>query len=113
MRTKYRQSEENEMARILFAIGEPTRIKLVRRLTGEEALSVMQLTEGLSVTRQGVEKHLRVLSDAGVIMGQKQGRERLYTLKVESIQGARDFLDAISAGWDRALLRLKDMVENE
>lgn len=98
---------------VFSALGDPTRLRLVQRLVDRAPLSATQLGEGLTVTRQGVAKHLRVLTEAGVISARKRGRERLYTLETDSLEEARAVLDQISAGWDRALLRLKALVEEE
>jgi DNA-binding transcriptional ArsR family regulator len=113
MRPTRDRFEDPAVSLIFSALGDPTRLRLVRRLVDREPLSVTQLGEGLPVTRQGVAKHLRVLADAGVVVARKRGRERLYTLEAGSVQQARDVLDRISAGWDRALQRLKSLVEED
>lgn len=105
--------DEPAVSLIFSALGDPTRLALVRRLVERAPQSATQLGEGLPVTRQGVAKHLRVLAEAGVVVGRKRGRERLYTLEAESVQQAREVLDGISAGWDRTLLRLKNLVEED
>lgn len=99
------------MSRVFSALGDTTRLHLVHRLVERSPLSVSELGEGLAVTRQGVTKHLQVLEEAGVISAQKQGRERLYSLEERSLRQAREFLTGISAGWDRALGRLRKHVE--
>ena len=100
-------------SRVFFALGEPTRLQLVRRLVEEAPLSVTQLGAELPLTRQGVTKHLRVLEDAGVVVARKEGRERLYLLHPAAVEEARRTLDGIAAGWDGALARLKRRVELE
>lgn len=99
-------------AHVVFsALGDPTRLRLVHRLIDRAPLSATQLGKGLPVTRQGVAKHLRVLTEAGVISVRKSGRERLYMLEADSVNEAQAVLEQISAGWDRALSRLKNLVE--
>lgn len=104
---------DDPSALVFSALGDTTRLRLVRRLVDRAPLSATQLGEGLPVTRQSVAKHLRVLAEAGVVTARKRGRERLYTLEAETVRQAREVLDGISAGWDRALLRLKNLVEEE
>jgi DNA-binding transcriptional ArsR family regulator len=58
-------------------------------------------------------KHLRVLEGAGLVCAERQGREVLYALTPERLAGARHFIDAVSASWDSALLRLKALVEQD
>jgi DNA-binding transcriptional ArsR family regulator len=56
-------------------------------------------------------KHLHVLEGAGLVTYEKRGREVLYALEPRRLEEARAFLDAVSAGWDRAIERLRQMVE--
>ena len=98
-------------APVFAALGDETRLRLVARLGTEGPLSIARLTAGTEVTRQAVTKHLRVLSDAGLARGTRQGRERLWTLEPQPLEEARRCLDMISAQWDVALARLKEAVE--
>ncbi|MGE0157856.1 MAG: ArsR/SmtB family transcription factor [Gemmatimonadales bacterium] len=96
---------------VFFALGDDTRLSVLRKLGEGVALSGTALSEGARVTRQAVAKHLRVLEDAGLVTHRKAGREVLYTLETKRLDEARAFLDGISASWDRALDRLRRLVE--
>ncbi|MCB1275487.1 metalloregulator ArsR/SmtB family transcription factor [Prosthecobacter sp.] len=61
------------------ALGEPTRLRLVRQLIAG-AKPVTELCETLSVTPYNVSKHLRVLKEAGLLEVEKQGQQRIYDL---------------------------------
>jgi len=61
------------------ALGEPTRLRLVRLLIGG-AKPVTELCEALQVTPYNVSKHLRVLKEAGLLEVEKQGQQRIYAL---------------------------------
>jgi DNA-binding transcriptional ArsR family regulator len=61
------------------ALGEPTRLRLVRLLIGG-AKPVTELCETLHVTPYNVSKHLRVLKEAGLLEVEKQGQQRIYAL---------------------------------
>lgn len=98
-------------APVFSALGDATRLRLVARLAGSERLSITHLTEGTGITRQGVTKHLRVLSDAGIVRPARKGRETLWELERERLETARRSLERISAMWDEALDRLKKYVE--
>ena len=100
------------MARVFFALGDGTRLAVVKRLLTAGALSATTLAQDADITRQAIVKHLQVLEDAGLVERERRGREVLYTLDPGRVDEARAFLDAISAGWDRALGQLKDLVES-
>jgi len=75
-------------------------------------LPATALAQDAEISRQAIVKHLQVLEDAGFVEHERKGREVLYALDRRRIDEARAFLDAISAGWDRALDRLKNLVES-
>ncbi|HEY1986473.1 MAG TPA: metalloregulator ArsR/SmtB family transcription factor [Terracidiphilus sp.] len=100
------------IADVFFALGDETRLGLVTKLrTG--AFSGTLLSQGVLVTRQAVLKHLHVLEDAGLVSHERRGREVLYSLDPRRLEDAQAFLNKISAGWDRALNRLRNMVEEK
>lgn len=99
-------------ALIFAALGDATRLQIVLKLCDGGPQSIVRLTEGSSVSRQAVTKHLRALSDAGLVRVERQGRETLWELEPKSLAEARQYLERISERWDRALLRLKAFVEN-
>ena len=82
-----------------------------RKLGGAEALSATALSHGARATRQAIVKHLQVLEGAGLVTHERRGREVLYALDPRRLDDARVFLVAMAAAWDRALERLRRMVE--
>jgi DNA-binding transcriptional ArsR family regulator len=83
----------------------------VARLSAGQSRSIAQLKDGLSLTRQGVTKHLRVLEQAGLVSSIRVGRESHFTFRPEPIGQARTYLDTVSLQWDEALSRLQRFVE--
>jgi DNA-binding transcriptional ArsR family regulator len=102
---------ERAVADVFFALGDRTRLSVVKKLSGGGASSATSLSEGAKVTRQAIVKHLQVLEGAGLVTHEKRGREVLYALDARRLDEARAFIDGISAGWDRAIERLRRMVE--
>ena len=98
-------------APVFAALGDETRLALVAALSGGVPRSIAQLTEGASVTRQAISKHLRVLEGAGLVRAARHGRETRFQLEPRPIDEARRYLEEISAQWDQALDRLKAFVE--
>jgi DNA-binding transcriptional ArsR family regulator len=96
---------------VFWALGDETRLLLLMKLGSGELLSIARLTQGSTLTRQAITKHLRVLQGAGLVRGVRRGRERLFKLERERLDAARKALDNISRQWDAALARLKAFVE--
>ena len=98
-------------APLFAALGDKTRLSLLLKLSGGSLFSITRLTEGSSITRQAITKHLRVLEASGLIRSIRQGRENLFLLEPKAIAEARGALELISQQWDQALERLKAFVE--
>ncbi|MGQ0734001.1 MAG: ArsR/SmtB family transcription factor [Acidobacteriota bacterium] len=100
-------------AALLFAaLGDPTRLTLLQRLSAEGPASISTLADRFSMTRQGVTKHLHVLEACGVIQGTRQGREHVWAMRPARLAEARAALGLIARGWESALGRLKAHVEH-
>lgn len=97
---------------LFAALGDDTRLTLMMKLGDGPLLSITRLTEGSTLTRQAITKHLRILEEAGLVRGVRRGREKLFQLEPDSLREARDSLDSISRQWDHALARLKSFVED-
>jgi len=104
---------EQAVAQVFFALGDGTRLSVVRRLGAGGALSATSLADGAKVTRQAIVKHLRVLEGAGLVSHERRGREVLYALETRRFDDARTFIDRVSAAWDRRVGRLRALVEDE
>lgn len=108
------RSELRRAAPVFAALGDPTRLRLLSRLSAEGPLSIMRLSEGVPVTRQAVTKHLVALSAAGLVRSTRRGssrRQRLWQLETRRFEDARRCLDRISLRWDDTLERLRRFVE--
>ncbi|MGL4306388.1 MAG: ArsR/SmtB family transcription factor [Mycobacteriaceae bacterium] len=64
---------------LLRALAAPVRIAIVLQLQ-ESGRCVHELVEALGVTQPLISQHLRILKAAGVVRGERSGREVLYRL---------------------------------
>ena len=67
------------VARRLWAVGEPTRVRLVLMLEDREA-SVQELADELGAAHQRVSKHLRLLQGEGILARRSEGNAARYTV---------------------------------
>jgi len=77
---------------LLRALAAPVRIAIVLRLR-HAPCCVHELVGALGVTQPLVSQHLRVLKAAGVVRGDRHGREVVYRLADEHL--ARIVADAV------------------
>ncbi|MBA2290938.1 MAG: helix-turn-helix transcriptional regulator [Gemmatimonadales bacterium] len=101
-----------QAAPLFAALGDTTRLSLVRRLSTEGPLPITRLTDGSGMTRQAVTRHLHALGKVGLVRNAKEGRERVFSLDLKRLEIAQQYLDNVSAQWDAAAARLKAFVED-
>ena len=90
----------NQTADVIFdALGEPVRRRILELLR-DGPTPVGQLAEQLPVGRPAVSKHLRVLSNAGLIEHHSAGTRNLYMLVPGGMASAQQWL---TSTWDTVL----------
>lgn len=85
-------SQAADLARILKALADPTRLRLVSMVAAHEGgeACVCDLTDPLGLTQPTISHHLKILVDAGIFTRDRRGKWAYYAL----VPGA---LDALSA----------------
>ena len=89
----------------LDALGNPVRRKILRHLR-DSSLSVHELAARFPVSRPAISRHLRVLSNSGLIEAQGSGTRHRYAIRLKGFTPVREFLDEF---WDTALARLEEL----
>jgi ArsR family transcriptional regulator, arsenate/arsenite/antimonite-responsive transcriptional repressor len=82
-----------DLARLLKALADPTRLRLVSMVAAHEGgeACVCELTEPLGLTQPTISHHLKILVDAGVFTRDKRGVWAYYAL----VPAALDALAAV------------------
>jgi len=73
--------------KVFKALADASRRQLLDRLVKQTGLTLNQLCEGHSMSRQAVTKHLKLLEDANLVVTVRQGREKLHYLNPVPING--------------------------
>jgi DNA-binding transcriptional ArsR family regulator len=98
---------EEVSAAVFAALADPTRRAILASLAEHGPSTATDLSGRLSITRQGVAKHLALLAEPGLVTSDAgAGRRVLYRHRSEPIKGAQSFLAALAADWDESLDRL-------
>jgi len=94
------------------ALSDTTRRAIIARLAdGETSLS--DLAEPFEMSQTAVSKHVRVLSDAGLVDVTKRGRTRYCRLQAKPMKDASDWLNAYEGFWQSAFASLAQHVGAE
>ena len=68
------------MDEVFKALADASRRLLLDRLHARNGRTLLELCNGLAMTRQAVTKHLAILEDANLVATIKHGREKLHYL---------------------------------
>jgi DNA-binding transcriptional ArsR family regulator len=97
---------------VLVALADPTRRHLLAELAARGTATGTELAEQLPVSRQAVVKHLAVLSRAGLVAGQREGREVRYIARPEGLAATARWMAELAAEWDQRLRDIKRIAES-
>ncbi len=104
------------MEKILSALAEHNRLKIIELLS-EQRLTVGEIAERLDLRQPQVSKHLKVLSEAGLVEVFPVGNRRIYQLRREPFMQLDRWLasyrDIQDARFDRLDEYLKELQRND
>ncbi|WP_030169839.1 MULTISPECIES: metalloregulator ArsR/SmtB family transcription factor [Actinomycetes] len=84
---------------VFEALADPVRRSILLTLVGGPTRVVdlcSNLSEAHPISRPAVSRHLRVLTDAGLVVAEDRGRERHYRLDARPIDEVRRFIDELT-----------------
>lgn len=95
---------------VFNAIAEPRRREILTLLAFEER-SVSELVDQLECAQPSVSKHLRVLSDVGLVRARRDGKRVLYRTNADAIKPLHDWTSTFRRLWRHQLMRVKARAE--
>jgi len=95
---------------VFNAVAESRRREILDTLiVGEKAVGT--IVNDLSIPQPQVSKHLRVLSEVGLVSCRAEGRRRLYRLEPEHLRPLHDWLATYERAWNERLDRMDDYLK--
>src|SRR5919201_4922351 len=91
----------------IAALADPSRRTVFGRLR-DGPRPVVELAQGLPVSRPAVSQHLRVLKDAGLVREHRRGTRNFYSVNGDGLAELRDYFERY---WDEALAAFKEAAE--
>ena len=97
-------------ADVFNAVAEARRREILDALIAGEK-EVGTIVNDLSMSQPQVSKHLRVLSEVGLVSCRAEGRRRLYRLEPERLQPFHAWLAKYEQAWNERLDRMDDYLK--
>jgi DNA-binding transcriptional ArsR family regulator len=90
---------------VFQAIADPTRRMIIQKLS-RGALNIGQIVADSGITRQGIAKHLKVLSECGMISLTQKGREQFCEARLDQLDEVIDWVNASRKLWNQRFEKL-------
>lgn len=87
---------DDQLSQVFSALADPTRRDIVARLAAGDA-SVGELAEPYDMSLQAVSKHIKVLTDAGLVSQTRDGQRRPCRLEADVFDLATKWLERYRA----------------
>ncbi|WP_334074689.1 MULTISPECIES: metalloregulator ArsR/SmtB family transcription factor [Paenibacillus] len=91
----------------LMTLAEPNRFNIIELLKNGPC-SVTDIVEELKMGQPQVSRHLRILSEAGLVSVRRQAQQRIYSLEAQPFKELDTWLDSYRSLWEERLDHLED-----
>ena len=79
-KSEFNTNELKKAHKKLGALKNPKRVEIIEMLSEKPKMSVTQIYNKLKITQPHASHHLKVLSQAGIIVGKRDGKEINYSI---------------------------------
>ncbi|GAA4314369.1 metalloregulator ArsR/SmtB family transcription factor [Mucilaginibacter gynuensis] len=96
---------------VFQAIADPTRRMIIQKLS-QGPLNIGQIVEDFGMTRQGIAKHIKVLSECGMISITQKGREQFCEARLNQLDEVIDWVQASRKVWNQRFEKLDQFLKD-
>ena len=101
------------MRRDVFqAIADPTRRKILNVLA-HESLNLNSVAEKFHSSRPAISKHIKILTECGLVTIKQQGRERYCEAKLQKLNEVSEWIEQYKIFWTKKLDALDDFLSKD
>jgi len=101
------------MRRDVFqAIADPTRREIIGLLS-KNSLTLNGVAENFGISRPAISKHIKILTECGLVVIKQQGRERFCYPDLRRLKEVSDWAEKYRAFWNNKLDALEQFLGKE
>lgn len=99
------------MRRDVFqAIADPTRRDIIGMIANKP-MNLNAVASNFNISRPAISKHIKILTQCGLIEIRSEGRERICELKLDSLKEVSDWIDHYRSVWNKKLDALETYLQ--
>jgi DNA-binding transcriptional ArsR family regulator len=87
---------------VFQAIADPTRREIIN-IIADQSLNLNSVAEKFDISRPAISKHIKILTECGLIVIRKQGRERFCEAKLQKLGEVSDWIEQYRKFWTAKL----------
>jgi DNA-binding transcriptional ArsR family regulator len=96
---------------VFQAIADPTRREIIH-LLANKTLTLNGVAENFKISRPAISKHIRILSECGLVVVHQQGRERYCQAHLNSLREVSEWTSQYQKFWSDRLDALGEFLES-
>ena len=101
------------MRRDVFqAIADPTRRSIIE-LVANQSMNLNTVAEKFSISRPAISKHIKILTECGLVRIRQEGRERYCEARLQSLSHVSEWVDKYRIFWTMKLNDLENFLETQ
>lgn len=79
---------------VFQAIADPTRREIIN-LVSKQSLNLNAIAENFDMSRPAISQHIKILTECGLLLITRQGRERFCEVRMEPLSEVADWLEPL------------------
>ena len=101
------------MRRDVFqAIADPTRREIINMIA-HQSLNLNAVAENFDISRPAISKHIKILTECGLIIIKQQGRERYCEAKLQKLNEVSEWIEQYKVFWTKKLDALENFLAKD
>src|SRR5947209_6992474 len=97
---------------VFKAIADPTRREIIN-LIAHSNMNLNALADNFNISRPAVSKHIKILTECGLLVIKQQGRERFCQADLRQLREVTDWAEQYRQFWMQKLDALGDFLDKE
>ena len=95
---------------LFHALADPARLRIIEAMKSGEC-AVGDIVERMDIHQSGVSRHLRILTEAGIVQMRPDGQKRLYSLRKDAFEQIEAWVARYRRHWEARLDRFGAALE--
>ena len=95
---------------VFQAIADPTRREIIS-LIAFNPLNLNSIAENFDVSRPAISQHIKILTECGLVVIKKQGRERYCEARLQQLNEVSDWIEPYRKLWEGRFDALDNLLD--